>query len=35
MRAQEGKIEKYWKEGVRSPAFFVPQSALHPILELF
>lgn len=33
---RECKASQHWREnGVRSPAFFVPQSALKPIKELF
>lgn len=32
---KDGKLDKYWREaGVRHPAFFVPQSALHPVEDL-
>lgn len=30
----EGKQERFWRTDVRSPAFFVPQSALKPLGDL-
>lgn len=29
--SEEAKVEKYWRENVHSPAYFVPQSDLLPI----
>lgn len=34
IKGVHGKLEKYWKEDARYPAYFVPQSVLNNILEL-
>ena len=31
IRAADGKRPEWWREGIRSPAFMVPQSALRPL----
>jgi hypothetical protein len=34
LRGGEGKVDRWWRTDVRSPAYFVPQSALRPLAEL-
>lgn len=34
IQCKDGKNKNYWRTDVRYPAYFVPQSALNPIMEL-
>jgi hypothetical protein len=31
IRAEDGKIKDFWRENIKRPAFFIPQSYLRPI----